>query len=171
MEFKNTREMENIFSQIARESINDITREMKSRIEKEIFNKGIGFASNGEGYYNPTGEFEEAWINEVPKRIDSSTYSGEMHYEPKMIRTVSPENFIHGSNYYKTDDVSDFLPELIFEGKSGDFFGSGFWTKPRDAWSPFISSMDKSFSKLMRDSFDKQGVKLDTSRTYKSSGF
>lgn len=171
MEFKNTSEMENIFSQIGREAIIDITREMKNRIEEKIFEKGIGFSSKGEGYYNPTGEFQEAWITEIPKRISSDEYQGEMHYEPYMIKTISPENFIHGSNYWSQDDVSDILPNLIFEGKSGDFFGKGFWTEPRDAWSPMISSMDNSFSKLMRDSFAKQGVKLDTKRTYRNGGF
>lgn len=168
MNFQNTKEMENIFSQIARDAINDITREMKNRIQEEIDKKEIG-TGKGE-IYQPTGEFREAWIDEVPKRISSSEYQGEMHYEPYMIRTISPENFIHSSSIVGWEDypVPEFLPNIIFEGDSGKLFGNGFWTQKRDAWTPMISSMEKSFAKLMRDSFAKKGIKLDTSRTYKS---
>lgn len=169
MEFRNTKEMENIFSQIAREAIEDITREMKNRIQKEIESKEIG---TGKGkVYNPTGEFHDAWIDEVPIRIDSSEYKSEMHYEPYMIKTINPETWQHASSVVGWEDypIAETLPNIIFENGAPPLWGENFSTKPRNAWTPFISSMDKSFAKLMRESFSKQGVKLDTSRIYKSN--
>jgi len=72
-----------------------------------------------------------------------------------------PEDFIHGSNYSKLgDDIREVLSEIVFEGKSGPFWGEGFWRSPRDAWTPFIALLDDgTVDKMLENEFRIRGIK------------
>lgn len=171
MEFSNTIEMENIFSEIAINALNYVTGKMVDEIQKEIEAKNIGTGLGS--IYQPTGEFKEAWFQEYAKR-HGDTIEGSIYYDGGYLSLANdpnesyPNNFIHGSGYTKTNpyyisDVRDKLPDIIFEGLAGDIFGKGFWNSSnRDAWNPFLSRVNKSFAKWLREGFELQGVKLDT---------
>jgi len=76
---------------------------------------------------------------------------------------VDPDNFIHGSNYFK--DVTDFLAYLIIEGASGKretpFFGSktsppAWWRSRRDFWTPTV----QVFQQTKMDTWIKQSLRM-----------
>jgi hypothetical protein len=78
-----------------------------------------------------------------------------------------PDDFIHGSNYWNTDDVRDMLAEMIINGGNvsksphvGPIFGTGFWTDPRDFWTE-IEEMVKnnSIDKMIESAFNSRGIK------------
>ena len=177
MNFQNTIEMENIFGEIARNALDYVTSKMVDEIQNEIDAKNIG---TGMGkVYKPTGEFREAWFQDYARR-HGDTIEGGIFYDGGYLSLANdpsdsyPNNFVHGSGYtllnpWYISDVRNALPEIIFEGLAGDIFGEGFWTSSRDAWKPFLSRTEKSFAKWLREGFELQGIKLDTSRTYKSS--
>ena len=72
-------------------------------------------------------------------------------------------DFIHGSEYWDRgiSDIRDLLVEIITEGKSGPFFGDGFWSQPRDFWTPFKNLIEKGkVDKLFRDTMTKRGIRF-----------
>lgn len=160
MEFKNTQEMELLFNQISRQVVNDISKQMSIKMQNEIENQDIG-TSNSE-FYKPTGEFKEAWIEDKPQKINNNTYESTMYYEPKMIKTKDPDNFIHGSSVKGWEDypIEEALPYVIFETGSPAIWGENKSTSPRNAWQPFVSNMDNNFNLILQQAFNKQGVKL-----------
>lgn len=168
MEFSNTAQMERVFDDIIKNAVFDITKEMEQRIEDEIDSHGIGYANK---VYENTDEFKDAWVQSNPQKVANGTYEGDLHYEVSMIKTHNPDKWQHDSQVegWTGVNIDEFLPNIIFETGSYPLWGQNHSTKPRDAWTPMISSMDRSFAKLMRESFAKSGIKLDTSRTYKSS--
>jgi hypothetical protein len=74
---------------------------------------------------------------------------------------IEPENYVHGSYEWHTDDIRDLLTEIVTEGKSGKRFGGGFWTRPRDFWKPFIELVENgTCDKLLVRSARKHGLIL-----------
>ena len=89
--------------------------------------------------------------NEIISTIDS---------DPTTL-VVDPENFVHGSNHWEMDDISGLLNEIIIEGKSGPYFGEGFWREPRDFWSPIIAMLeDGTVDSMIAESMIKNGINL-----------
>lgn len=66
---------------------------------------------------------------------------GEVYYDETLIY-VDPVIYTHGSYEWYTTDISDIFPYLVIEGKSGELFGRGWWTEPRDFWTPFIEEIE-----------------------------
>ena len=86
-------------------------------------------------------------LNEFDKThpsITGNTITSEIGDNPDRL-TLDPDNFIHGSNYWSTEDIRDLLIEIITQGKSGPLFGQGPWRAPRDFWTPFIQKLDNGF--------------------------
>ncbi len=166
MQFKNTKEMEMVFSKILPNVVDGITTQMKYRMQDEIEKQGIG--SDGE-VYKSTGEFQRAWINEksMPTLKNKFGYEGEMHYEPDLIKTHNSDEWQHmsGIKDWQDYDIDKALPYFLFEeGVPKKLWGETVATKPRDAWTPFLRGMNRSFTKITREEFAKQGIKLDTSK-------
>lgn len=165
MQFKNTKEMQLVFSHVIPKVVDGITTKMKYRMQDEIGNQGIGL--DGE-VYNSTGEFQRAWINEQSKSLNSNIYEGKMHYEPDLIKTHNKEEWQHSSQVHSWEnyDIDKKLPYFLFEtGVPKKLWGETVATEPRDAWTPFIKGMNRSFTKITREEFAKQGIKLDTSKS------
>lgn len=161
MEFKNTRELEGLFAQIIPDIVDNITTDMKYKMQDSIGKKHIGSCGST---YNSTGEFQEAWVNEKSEMISNDTCEGEMHYEPDLIMTHNPEEWQHSSQVegWRGVNIDAYLPEIIFESGSYPLWGKNKSTVPRDAWDTFEKKADKSFSKQIRDNFKRHGVKILT---------
>lgn len=165
MQFKNTKEMEIAFSRVVPKVIDGITTKMKSRMQDEIDKQGIG--TEGE-VYNSTGEFKRAWVNNQSKSLNANTYEGEMHYDPDLIKTHNFDEWQHASQVegFEDYDIDKALPYFLFEsGVPKKLWGETVATKPRDAWKPFVQGMNRSFTKITREEFAKQGIELDTSKS------
>jgi len=101
------------------------------------------------------GSFEKSDANIIGREIESLIDQNIMDM------TLEPENYIHGSYEWHTDDIRDLLTEIIVEGKSGDRFGSGFWTRPRDFWKPFIELLENgTCDTLLIKAAKKRGIVL-----------
>ena len=165
--FKNTQEMQNVLEIGFKKALRDVAKEMENKIHDEIVDMGIG---DNSGWYQSTGEFADAWRMKYCERITDSSYKLEVFYDPNRIRTHNSELGQHTSlskNYLKHDgtdvyNIDEMLPDMIFQGSHGKWDIEG-----RDAWTHFINSMDKSFAKIMRESFAKQGIKLKTKENYR----
>ncbi|MEG1353714.1 MAG: hypothetical protein RR255_00330 [Bacilli bacterium] len=156
-EFKNLLELNLIADHAQKLAIDYVTDKMVEEIKYIIPHMGIGIGLLNK-VYNPTGEFAEAWTNEMALRT-ADYVNGVMRYDGNLISTVDETNFIHGS-YYSGVDVKEALPYIIFGGKSGKLFGDGFWTEPRNAWSEMIKNTDKNFNKWIKEGFKLSGLDL-----------
>lgn len=141
-------------------AVDYVVDKIMDELEIQMVNKRIGLNSNS--FYTPTGDFYRAWKSEITTRV-GQYFTNKVKFDGDSM-TLDPNNFIHGSNYYDVNDVRDIMPDIIFGGQSGDLFGEGFWTHGRDAWSPTISRINKSFGKWIIEGFKYAGftVKKDT---------
>lgn len=90
--------------------------------------------------YERTYEFLESW-QETSKKTRQGAI-GEMSQNVSFM-SYNPEAFQHGSLYTSYGDVRDELAGIIYQGLAGDFFGEGWWTNPRDPWTPLIRLLTK----------------------------
>ena len=72
---------------------------------------------------------------------------------------LDAKHFIHGSYYWVRKDVRDILLDIIVDGKSGSFFGEGFWRSPRDFWTPFVELLeDGTVDSMIEKEFTKRKI-------------
>jgi hypothetical protein len=154
--FSNLEELYKLMFDATQDAIEYVCDKILTELNLQMAQKNIGM---GGVVYEPTGEFYEAWQQGVTERVGKYIQT-VVGYEADTVHSI-PDEFIHGSNYWSGgNDVSDILPDLIFGGKSGDFFGQGFWTEERDAWTPTIQRIDKSFDKWLKEGFKQAGVSI-----------
>lgn len=147
--FKNLDEFYAVVQKHAVTAIDYVTEKMLQELNLQMASKKIGLNNNSS--YTPTGEFYSAWKSDIATRL-GQYFTSSVRYDGDSL-SLDPDNFVHGSNCYEIDDVRDILPWIIFGGNSGDLFGKGFWTQSRDAWTPTISRMNKSFGKWIVEGF------------------
>lgn len=134
-------------------------QENEKLIEKYVYD-----AYSGDKYYDRTYEFLDAWNYKVKKTSShhmtsniTSRVHGEFYYDPNVMH-YNPSKAQHGTPDVGPDwispdiwegvesawgDARDYLADIIYQGKSGDLFGKGPWTKKRDAWTPLINKLDR----------------------------
>ena len=123
---------------------------LQENIEKIVYGAG------SPEYYNRTMEFLNSW--ETSKPIIKGNIIESDLFQNIFAMHSDPENFIHGSNYYKQDDITAYMADIIFEGLSGPMFGSGFWTVARDAWTPTLTHLENGdFDRWFADGMRMQG--------------
>jgi len=155
--FRNLDEFLKIISDPTEHAINYICDKILTELEVQMVSQGIGTRSNS--FYQNTGEFYNAWKQGITENV-RGYIKNKVYYDPSEVHS-DPSNFVHGSYYWSGgDDVSDILPDLIFGGKSGGLFGEGFWTDERDAWSPTMSRLNKSFGKWLKEGFYEAGFSI-----------
>ena len=94
-------------------------------------------------------------------KITGLTVESKVEQNPMSMK-LDPENYIHGSNDWKMDDVRDILADIITHNElkhmSGPRFGNGFWREPRDFWEPFIKELNKNGSQFIEEAFRNRGI-------------
>lgn len=154
--FKNLQEFYQIMFDPTEMAIDYVCDKILTELEIQMVNQGIGM---GGVVYEPTGEFYEAWRQGVTQRVGKYIQSNIV-YDSDVVHS-DPDNFIHGSNYWSGGtDVSEILPDLIFGGTSGELFGTGFWTDKRDAFTPTMKRLNKSFNKWLKEGFKQAGFSI-----------
>lgn len=156
--FRNLNELYLMWNKQAIAVVNYVTEKAVETIKNEIEKMGIG---EGGSFYEPTGEFEEAFTSELASFV-MNEIQGSFFYDGSKITTVDEENFIHASAYYHdgSGEATYGLAEIIFEGKSGDLFGKGYWTAPRNAWDSASDIINNNIDKWFKDAFKQQGIAL-----------
>ena len=105
------------------------------------------------------GSFAKQNVTQSGQTIES-----KIDQDP-MSMTHDPDNFIHGSNFWKGgDDIREYLAEMIINGDTkspmiGDRFGSGFWTSPRDFWTPMMDMINNGdIDRMIEQAFSSRGI-------------
>jgi len=101
----------------------------KKEIERMVYAKGTPT------YYErtePEFNFESAWGGEI-KESNPNYVEGEFSYKPDDMSLGYEIDGQH-SSIITGEDIRPYLAEIIYEGKAGHIFGTGFWTQKRDAW-------------------------------------
>lgn len=111
------------------------------------------YSAGNPSVYERTGDFLRSWQDSV--ETTGNEVVGTV-YQDYNSMSLDPENFTHGSLYYSETDMREGLAYLIFSGLSGEFFGNGYWTQPRNAWKDFVEMFDSN----KMDSIIIQGLRL-----------
>lgn len=132
---RNPAEVYAIYNESVHNAVQYVFEQVMVNYKKLIMD--IVYSHDPEGYER-TFEFLESWETST-KKTDKGAV-GELRQNSSFM-SYNPENFQHGSYYTSYGDVSDQLAGIIYGGLSGQLFGEGFWTSPRDAWSPLINEL------------------------------
>ena len=108
--------------------------------------------------YERTYEFLESWEAKSKKTRQGAV--GEMSQNVSFM-SYNPEAFQHGSLYTSYGDVRDELAGIIYQGLGVNLFGDGWWTNPRDPWTPLIQQLNegKKLREWFIEGMERQGVK------------
>lgn len=157
----NDNELDRILHDISVEVINKVSEKVLSEVEKQIDLEVYIGKSNfyAKGTKRPTYDFKNTWISEINE--GNFVVEGQVRQEYNKMR-LDVDNFIHGSRFYKDQDVRSFLAEIINEGKAGSIFGYGYWTNPRPFWDIAMEIMeDGTVDKWIKSEFKKLGFTLE----------
>lgn len=149
-------------SSIVEEVTDKIFDELRNSIETNVYGAGTpDWYSRRMDDHGLLGSFDKEGVlrsgNMVRERILGNTDSMEL----------TPDEFVHGSNYWDRDDVRDILYDIIINGQNspehprvGKLFGeSGFWTEPRDFWTPIVDLIkDGRADRMIEKAFDSRGI-------------
>lgn len=112
---------------------------MKENVDKYVYRAGSQTNYYANGTMQPTFELRDSI--KTDKAIVKGNEAEVRVYHDSDFMSVEPDEFIHGSNYWKTYDIRDILPEIVNYGLSGDFFGSGWWQKPRPYYDMTVEEL------------------------------
>jgi hypothetical protein len=110
------------------EKVNELLRE---HVDDDVYK--VGYKANYYAYGDsqPTFDLRESVTTSDVKTNGNQSEVSIFHDKNKM--RFEPDNFIHGSRYWKdgTTDIREYLPMIVDMGLSGDLFGSGWWQDER----------------------------------------
>ena len=141
------------------ELIEEIHKELQKKMDDIVYDPN---EPSPDGYQRQGNVGGLRGMFEIDKaHVSGNMISAELK-ENSSTLAHDPDHFIHGSNYSRRgNDIRDVLIEIITEGKSGDFFGEGFWRAKRDFWTPLIKMIeDKKFDKYIEQGFKSRGIKF-----------
>lgn len=131
---------------ITRDAIEEVSEEIKeSGIVQEKIQELV-YDKYDPKEYERTGEFRDsARLAYTESRgLFGSTFDFTIEHDVAEMPTHDPENFVHGSNYWVTDDVrGEVLSEIIENGDQGPMFGSGGFRTPRPYKEQIIDDLTR----------------------------
>lgn len=122
----------NDFQSIIANTLDELYDMLIVDINREVYDANIPKAYIRQGSFGGLrGSFAKEIIS---NSTNNRTIDGRIFQDINRLNH-NPDLFIHGSDYWQTtDDIRDILSDIITLGTSGPFFGTGFWTDPRDFW-------------------------------------
>jgi len=147
----------NDLNSIIDEVTSRLLKNLQESIEKEVYNAGTP-SSDGYSRNKMNGGLKGSF-ERLNAKTTGLTIESKVEQNPMSMK-IDPENYIHGSNDWYTDDVRDILADIIINGASGPKFGKGFWREPRDFWEPFIKELNTNGNKFIREAFKNRGIVL-----------
>lgn len=105
--------------------------------------------------YQRTGEFKEAWVTDT--KAFRNVVKSELKFDPRLLE-VNYDKWQHGSKVLE-EPMTTYLAEVIYQGKSGDFFGEGPWRRKRDVWEELNKRLGKrKLEKYFEEGMTKYGI-------------
>lgn len=113
------------------------------------------------------GSFKEAWETKVKQ--SSTQVTATLDYAPDKMSTGHPytddgdplitDDAPYGRGQHVSildgSDIREYLAEIIYDGKAGEIFGEGKWTKSRNAYK----QLDRTLGKGQLARFFEQGMR------------
>lgn len=134
-QIRSSQDAENFLMPILEKVINYVVQKILSD-NQELIEQMI-YDSYSPIEYERTGQFKEAWEADS-KRIRNYA-EGEMKFDSREL-VVDYDNWQHGSKYLQ-EPMTTYLAEIIYQGLSGDMFGTGAWTNKRNVWEALIKKI------------------------------
>lgn len=115
--------------------------------------------------YNRTGEFKEAWDTKVNAK--GNHIEGEFYYDWNKLTPGDddPESPRYGQHVSAIDRflMTEYLAEVIYQGKAGPAFGRGVqtgpWVDKRDVWSVLDKWLSNAtFRRIFEEGMTKAGI-------------
>lgn len=158
-DFKNFKSLFNHINKEMAKSMNtagEVGKEaVKTQMDKDVYS------------YKPE-EYKRTY--ELRDSISHDTQVKNNKVVTKIYHDISKINsYEDGYKHYSADpsytpkDVSDWMPYLINKGKSGSYFGEGFWTIPR----PYVSNAKEQMKKnklhinVLKNDLKKKGFNIE----------
>lgn len=132
-------QLEKILIPIIKECLEEIGNKanevLREHIDKDVYQAGRQTNYYAYGTSQPTFTLRDSITTSKVKTNGNLSEISIYHDKNKM--DFDPDNFIHGSRYWKdgVTDIRDILPMIINDGLSGNLFGEGWWQNPRPYWS------------------------------------
>lgn len=136
--------------------IDKIIEENKDLIDEIVYSQRVNPTYATEMGGQPTYQFRESWDGST--KINGDKVEGEFKQNTDENNPMNyyPYSYIHGS--LASGYIGQALAEIIYEGKSGDIWGEGYWTQPRDVWTPLIQKIDNKLDDWIIAAFAKRGI-------------
>jgi hypothetical protein len=164
--FKNDPELNQALIKEFQDIINKVAEEilqlLRDSIQKEVYDAGDPSIYKRQGMDGGLmGSFDK-----TDATVRGQMISSKVKQYPMRMKHV-PDNFIHGSNFWdETDDIRKILAEMIINGDIGSphvggIFGPGFWTMPRDFWTPLLEMLkDGTIDNMLESEFRFRGIRF-----------
>lgn len=117
--------------------------------------------------YQRTGQFKEAWDTTSRYTLYDQKAVGEFYYDPSKLKPGNndPDSPYYGQHVSAIDMflMTEYLAEVIYQGKSGPAFGSGTtdgeWHNKRDAWEKLNEVIGRQkLKQWMKEGFELAGL-------------
>lgn len=134
--------------------VDQLLEKLKIKIEEVVYSPFRPKKYHRQGDRGLRNEWDK-----TPAKVTGNVVQAEIAENPMKL-TVGPEYFVHGSHYWEPmEDIREILAEIVIEGKSGDFFGEGFWRQPRNFWEPFLKLLeDGTVDRMIETEFKSRGI-------------
>jgi hypothetical protein len=131
-----------IMQDVIEEVLEKINEKLKEHVQTDVYDMGdnVKYAA---GFGSPTGDLKES-VTSSDVKVNGNSVSGEVYHDTNTM-SLSIDNFIHGSKYWDTTDMREYLPDIIENGLSGTLFESGAWyQEPRPYFSNTLKELESS---------------------------
>lgn len=172
MGITNEAELRMVYNQLLSDAVNYVLDKMFAELMKQLELQDLQSSR--------TGSFYKSWEKQKA-RILNGTITGEIfHNSGNMdLQNGSAFNWIHGSplssrkgNGDKPNDVRAYMAEILFQGLAPDILHGNPDSKlpPRDAWTPFLKSVNTNFDSWMVEGLTMQGIPLNSVKSIMKVG-
>lgn len=158
-QFKNLKSLFNHINKEIANSMNTVggvAKEIvKTQMDKDVY-------SYKPRKYQRTYELRDSIDHDV-YTMENKVITEIYHDTSKIISYKDGYRHYSADPNYTPKDVSDWMPYLVNKGKSGKYFGEGFWTIPR----PYILNAKEQMKKnkihisTLKNDLKKKGLKVE----------
>lgn len=163
IQIKNEAQLTSIFVPKLKEAVDYIVQKIWNENRELI--RLIVYEAYQPSRYNRTGEFKEAWDTKVNTK--GNHIEGEFYYDWNQLTPGDddPESPRYGQHVSAIDRflMTEYLAEVIYQGKAGPAFGHGVqtgpWADKRDVWSALDKWLSNAtFRRIFEEGMTKAGI-------------
>lgn len=148
-----------ILKECLQEVADKVNYRLRYHVDSDVYIERNNYYANGTG--QPTYELRESITTDKITQSGNELSTKVFHDKEKM--SLSPDDFIHGSRYWKdgVTDIREILPKIIDQGLSGGLFGEGFWTEERPYFTNTLKELESQglIKKWFKEALNKRGIK------------